>query len=281
MKIRFMDLQFHNECNRSCWFCPPQCKNKPIKKEIMNIQTLNKIIEFINYLEKNNLINGVLSICTNRYNEPFCDYELYIKYIKYLYTKINHKKTVIACNTNGDFINSNIIEDVFNYIHHITISLYDNNLLYAIKFINKNFINKNLIEKYILNKNEYEISFFYKKVKVIIKYNRNETIKKILRSRGSILNSNYTRTKKCDVLGNMLAFDYDGFISPCCDLYRGNKEHKKIFEEININDFENVVLFYKKASESIKDFYEKTLFEQTCKHCSSTKENSMGSEIVL
>ena len=152
MKIRFMDLQFHNECNRSCWFCPPQCKNKPHLKEFMSINTLNRIIDFIKFLDKNNMINGIMSICTNRYNEPFCNKDLYFKYIKHIYEELKNNNVVIGCNTNGDLIDCEIIEYISKYIYHITISLYDLNLLETIKFINKNFKTKSLISNYVINK---------------------------------------------------------------------------------------------------------------------------------
>lgn len=280
MEFRFADLQFHNECNRKCWFCPPQCKNKPKKTLFMEEQTLLRIIDFIKYLDDNKMIDGTMSICTNRYNEPFCYPDLYIKYITIMSERLKDNNAVIGCNTNGDYLNRDIVEQIIKHIHHITISLYDLDLVEAVKFVGDIFKDSSKISNFFIKKETKEIIFEYKKVKVIIKFDRNKTIKDIVRSRGSILQTNYLRNEECSVIGNMFAVDLDGSISPCCDLYKDNIEHKNAFNYININEFNNKDLI-EKIETTFLQFKNKTLCNNSCRHCSSTEENSMGKKIVL
>ena len=280
MKFRFADIQFHNKCNRECWFCPPQCKNKPKKILFMEETTLRRIIDFIKYLDNNKMINGIMSICTNRYNEPFCYPDLYIKYISIISKELKNNNAVIGCNTNGDYLNSDILEKIIEHIHHITVSLYDLDVVGAMKFVSDVFKDLPEITNFFIKKETKEIIFEYKKVNVIIKFNRNKTIKDIVRSRGSILQTNYLRKEKCSVVGNMLAIDLDGSISPCCDLYKDNVEHKNAFDYININEFNNKDLI-EKIETTFLQFKNNTLCNDSCKHCSSTEDNSMGKKIEL
>lgn len=277
MKIRFMDIQFHNHCNRQCWFCPPQAKNRPKEIKYMTEKTLLNVIDFIKKLYNENQIDGILSICTNRYNEPFTEFELYLKYIKILYSQLNHLPIAIACNSNGDLITAEKINLIIPYLHHMTISLYDLNLKEAISYINHIFSDKVFISNYKIDTINSEINFKYHNTLIYIKYNRFKTIKSTVRSRGSILNLNYKRTEYCSVINKMIAIDLNGDISPCCDLYSGNPEHYNIFPSININNSISIVELEKK----LISFYKKTLTLKTCKSCSSTENNSMGSPIKI
>ena len=76
----------------------------------------------------------------------------------------------------------------------------------------------------------------------------------------------------------MVAINYDGTISPCCDLYQDNVEHKDIFPYVNINDFNNED-FINKIDTVFNDFKKLSLYNKTCKNCTSTEYNSIGKHL--
>lgn len=278
MKIRFIDIQFHNVCNRKCWFCPPHTINKVNEYKEMSENTLNRVVGFINYICSNNMIDGKLAMCTNRYNEPFCRTDLYIKNLNILYNSLQKQTVALACNTNGDFLTSHILENIINMLHHITISLYDKNTIESLEYVYKIF-DKAYIKNFFIDKVSKEIRFVYKEKEVFVKINRGYNTDNFVRSRGSILDiGSPIRTEECSVIGKMIAINYDGTISPCCDLYQGNVEHKDVFPYININDFNNED-FINKIDIIFNDFKKRSLHNKTCKNCTSTEYNSMGEHL--
>lgn len=256
-KIKYIDIQPFNYCNLSCWFCPPHNLYKEHNYKELNDITLKNFINLINYLKNNNLIEENVKICCNRYCEPFYNIEKIIK----IYEEI--KKTLPNCyfeiTTNSLLINKKKIDLIKKYNINIIINFYDKkNLKEILFFLKENFDKVNNFKKFTYF--NLKISIINDKKKILIEQN-------LLKDRGGILKlNNNIRNTNCNIKNNILAIDYDGYISPCCDLYKKNKEHKSEYY-LNLNNL--------KIENFLEDFYEqnKKINFNFCKNCIADLNN--------
>jgi hypothetical protein len=239
--IRFIDLQFNNFCNKSCSFCPPQSIYKEKKFKKMSDSTFNNIIKIIKEgLEKNKIAKNV-RICTNRYWEPLSDVDGLIE-------KTNKIKEIlpdslINLQSNGILFNEKIKEKLQNSkIDELELNLYNYDLAKTFEFIKKYF---NECEILNINKSKNRIVLKNKKNKWYLFWDKDSFLKTEgnVKNRGSVLLDIYNkeRVENCYIPYNILTFEYDGTLMPCCDVYSKVPLHNDcIYGNVNNITFDEI-----------------------------------------
>jgi len=186
--LAIIELNIAEACNRRCSFCP-RSENYPNLKKYMSLDTVENIIK--NCLEYN--YAGAISIAG--FGEPFLNKNI-IETIKKIKSSLKNFTYII---TNGDFINKDNVNKLFNFgLDLLVVSCYDE--------ATYNKCNSIL--------NEYKDKYFLKKLwgnehQLIVNNNFNNragTVKKIV----SIL-----KQKECYFPFYHLFIDWDGKVLLC------------------------------------------------------------------
>lgn len=209
---RIIEIEINSECNRKCDWCPN--KYYPREKQFLHKYFLQK---FLYQLQKYNF-NGVFSF--SRYNEPFIYPEKLDSYIRIV--KNFFPKNKIVCNTNGDFITQDIIENTL--IDELTIMHYDKDLNQTILIEKDN-------GKKILHVQNWDS---------MIKTDRGGVLKKYQREK---------RIKPCYEPKYFLGINVDGTVSPCCNI-RSDIQKDYIIGDIKKDSLEEIAARGKKFAEA-------------------------------
>lgn len=230
--LRLIEIELFSYCNRKCRWCSNCLIDRTFFSKL-NEKTFISLLEDL----KNYGYKGVFSF--SRYNEPFANFELFNNRLKIL--KTYFPKNKLVCNSNGDYITKEIIKDML--IDELTIMDYDNKpkeiLLEKLK--NLGVINIKEIDNFLIGVYENKKIMYY-----------SEWLNKgHITDRGGVL-TNYSkciRDYPCYEPQYFLGINYDGTVSPCCNIRNDIDKHKPyIFGNINEQKLSNIL----KSSKYIK-----------------------------
>lgn len=231
--LRLVEIELFNYCNRNCKWCPNsfidrKSNFKEIKDDILH--SLIKELKECKY-------NGPITF--SRYNEPLSNLKILNKRLKQI-RKILSKNKLIT-NSNGDFLEQ---IDFGNFIiDELTIMDYDNKgLMWCVKRLTKLEVDIKIVNyPYIYGvKNNTEILY-------VIDWPKTRNIT----DRGGSLKeySKHIRTKECLEPIYFVGINYDGTVSPCCNIRNDVEDHKKyILGDLHRNSLREI-LSSRKAKE--------------------------------
>lgn len=201
-KLRLVEIELFSYCNRKCVWCPNSYVDRQSHKTYIDVNVLCNLLQ---ELKKNNF-NGAISF--SRYNEPFSDFAT-LQQSCMIIEKFLPKVKLVS-NTNGDYINKDIIQDMF--IDELTIMDYDNK--------GRNFVLQKLIDWGLNNIKEFNHYFVaqYRGKKILYYYSWLEEAK--ISDRGGNLQdwSLQKRENPCYEPLFFIGINYDGTVSPCCNV---------------------------------------------------------------
>ncbi len=221
--LRLIEIELFSYCNRKCSWCP----NFIIDRST-NVNQQYDINSLIGELYNNNY-KGYISF--SRYNEPFYDANILNETILKFKEKLPY--CTYISNTNGDFLNKNILQSC--ELDEITIMDYDNKgFSYAISKMDILGIKFEKFESNIIYGQCNDIKVCY-----YTNFNLNYNIS----SRGGFLSQyNNVRTDICDEPKYFIGINYDGSVSPCCNVRNDIDEHKNyIIGNLNNSSLINIL----------------------------------------
>lgn len=234
-QIRLIEIELHSFCNRKCNWCP----NKDIDRthiQWLDDKVFKKLI--------NEIIEYKGAITFSRYNEPLShDIEEHLRIIK---NKIDCK---LVTNTNGDFLKT-----IPPLLDEITIMNYDNipkeECLARLKKIGCGI--------YEIQDDYIYASKGKQKYCYVLRWPG-----RTITDRGGVLKeySSNIRTTSCKEPTHFVGINYDGTVSPCCNIRNDVEEHKPyILGDLHNNSLEEI--FMSPKAIMFRDKCAKGIFEE-------------------
>lgn len=225
-KIRLVEIELFSYCNRACDWCPNrEIDRKKVNKEIDD----NIFFALLESLKKNKYKNP---ITFSRYNEPLAYDKILKKRISTIKKYLPNNKMIT--NTNGDFLNNEVLNGL--EIDELTVMDYDDlgieGCREKLQLVGAEIINENYPYIYAKRKNM-EILYF-------IDWKKN----RLITDRGGILKelSIKKRTKICLEPSYFVGINYDGTVSPCCNIRNDIESNKKyIIGDLHDNSLEEIL----------------------------------------
>jgi MoaA/NifB/PqqE/SkfB family radical SAM enzyme len=199
-ETRLIEIELHSYCNRKCSWCP----NREISRTELKWLSMKVFWKLVDEIKD---YKGAITF--SRYNEPLSqDIEEHLQFIK---DKVDCK---LVTNTNGDFINN-----IPKLLDEITIMNYDN--LPAEQCISKLIsmgCNIDEITEDYIYASRFEQKFCY-----VIRWPG-----RTITDRGGFMKeySKEVRTTPCMEPTYFVGINYDGTVSPCCNIRNDIEEHK-------------------------------------------------------
>lgn len=223
--LHLIEIELFSYCNRKCIWCP----NNHIDRT--QIQYLNQslLIQLIDELKKNNYQNY---ISFSRYNEPLSQIAIFKAQVAYIKSQL--PDATLVTNTNGDFLFKESLNGLF--IDELTIMDYDNRgLEFCVDKLRE-------CECEIL-----EISYPY----IYAQYNTMKILYYVdwpkhsqINDRGGSLTqySVEQRNRPCFEPMYFIGVNYDGTLSPCCNIRNDITKHQNyIFGNLQNNSLNDVL----------------------------------------
>lgn len=252
--LRLVEIELWSYCNRQCSWCPNSFIDRHSETKYINEKIFKHIIETL----KINNYNGYITF--SRYNEPLAYPDTLNKVCKYIKRELPN--CILVTNTNGDYLSKEIIQSL--NIDELSIMDYNNKgmqlcieelLKYGCK-----------IDKIVNN----FIYGHYKNMKILYYVDWKNNC--IPGNRGGILPFNMPiRTYPCYEPKYFIGINYDGTVSPCCnirnDIY---KQKKYIIGDLNKESLYSILK--SKTRKNIIDFCQNTDFSpcSPCYRCTNT-----------
>ena len=236
--LKIIEIELFSFCNRKCSWCP---NGKLIDRHSFNQYLDKKLLK--NFLIELNEFNyyGVFSF--SRYNEPFYDFNYFQECLSLIKEYFPYNKLVT--NTNGDFLTK---EKIFlTKIDELTIMDYDCK--------GKEWVLSRLKEWDVSDIIEYENYFVGVVNNTTILYYWDWPKVGVISDRGGNLKeySLEIRDYPCFEPFRFLGINYDGTISPCCNIRNDSLNQKDyIFGNLNTQNLKQIL-----TSNSFKDFKSK------------------------
>jgi len=234
--VCIINIETSTYCNRMCTYCPNSIYDRS-KQKYISSQSWNRLLsDLID-------IKYCSTISLNQYNEPLAD--------KYLFDKISQLKnelpnSFIKFNSNGDFINSEILDRLVESGNNaIFITLHTNNWeIYKDDLKKKQFetfykkIGKDLNFETIIPNTMIQSEFYHKGMRVLVMANN---WSKYGNNRSGIISelSIQNRINPCVRPFRELTVAHDGFVYPCCQFFPDIKGNNKF----RVGNVENDGLF--------------------------------------
>lgn len=230
--LDFIEIETSKKCNRKCKWCPVGIYGDRNEQQLMNWELFQKIIRDlveINY-------SGVVAL--HNYNEPLLNDRL-IQEISYIKTNLTEVRVSIF--TNGDYVNSEKIDDLRNSgLDSLRITVYPNSLgvtpdnVYIYKWLARKGLNSFTWEQHIMPDNKgISASSNYRGMEIKIinpnLYSYN--------TRANVFQFSQVPFRKspCTITSTSAAIDYLGRFKMCCNVYPELTKHKKYLIG-NMND---------------------------------------------
>lgn len=255
-ELKIIEIELFSFCNRRCQWCPNgKLIDRHSNNSYLDIDILKSFLQKL----KDYNYSGVFSF--SRYNEPFSNFSYFQEILKLIKEYFPYNKLV--SNTNGDYLNSQIVQDTL--IDELTIMDYDCH--------GKDWCYNKLLSYKIDNIIEYD-SYFLGEInnkKIVYYWNWPEN--GVISDRGGNL-SDYSTEKRdypCFEPFRFLGLNYDGTLSPCCNIRNDcDKQKNFILGDLNNNTLEEILL-----SENFKNFKMKIItgnYDETmpCFYCNNT-----------
>lgn len=215
--LRLIELELHSYCNRKCDWCPNSYIDRKSKTEWLDYNIFISLLEEL----KANGYCGKFSF--SRYNEPFSNPEELrgaMQLVKHYFPS-----TTIVSNTNGDYINEDIIKNM--EVDELTIMDYD--------YKGRNYVLQKMRSwnlKCIQEFSHYFVATHGDK-KILYYYSWLEKAK--ISDRGGNLKdwSLQKRDYPCKEPLFFIGINYDGTVSPCCNVRNDCKNRNYILGDLN------------------------------------------------
>lgn len=217
--LRLIEIELHEYCNRKCKWCP----NSFIDRIGHTKLDKNIYINLIKELKDNNYIGA---ISYSRYNEPLAEIDMLKEYTKL--TKELLPNVKLVSNTNGDYISKENLEGL--YIDELTIMDYDNKGMYkCIKNLEDAGVTIDNIEGHYINGHFNNIKIMYFVEWPTYGY---------IGNRGGSLGNYFreARTEPCNEPKYFVGVDFNGAITPCCEVRSDNITHQSMIQGYLLED---------------------------------------------
>lgn len=222
--MRLVELELWSYCNRKCFWCPNNFIDRQNNK-FMNKNIFMKIIQSLKEMNYDKYITF------SRYNEPFAFPVLFHMTCEYIKKELPN--CTLVTNTNGDYLTPEIIQSCL--IDELTIMDYDNKGLEncLARLISWGCDIDRIANKYIYA--------HYQSMKIL--YYINWTDNYTPGNRGGILPINSPiRRFSCLEPQYFIGINYDGTISPCCNIRNDIGKHKKyIVGDLNKDSLKQIL----------------------------------------
>lgn len=224
--LKLVEIELSSYCNRKCDWCP----NKLIDRYSFN-QFLDAdiLVSLLKELSENNY-KGAITFSRN--NEPMAVIEYFKEKVSMIKKTLPNNKLIT--NTNGDFLTKENLEGL--EIDELSIMDYD--CIGEDKCIDK-------LEKagVSIDKIEYPYIYgHYNKMLILLVIDWKKVWK--IADRGGILReySKKIRTLPCKEPFFFVGVNYDGTISPCCNIRSDEPKHKKfLLGDLKENNLETIL----------------------------------------
>lgn len=224
-QFRLIEIELFSYCNRKCDWCP----NKEIDRTKFYGMEIDIFYNLLNEI-KNNNYKGPITF--SRYNEPMSYIDLFKTRLEEIKKMLPDNKLIT--NTNGDFITKENLDGLL--IDELTIMDYDqkgidwckNKLISVGAEIIK--IEKNYI--------------YAQREEMKILYYTNWQDFRVISDRGGFLKdlSSIVRTNECNEPKYFIGINYDGTISPCCNIRNDIENHKEyILGDLHENSLKDIL----------------------------------------
>lgn len=225
--IYLIEIELFSYCNRQCNWCPNKQIDRLSQCNYLDLNILERLLQELkeaNYLGK---------FSFSRYNEPFSQWEYFEQCLSLI--KGYFPYATLVTNTNGDYLNKDIIQKTL--INELTIMDYDCR--------GKDWCIHKLREWNIQNIQEYENYLLGVIDNKKILYYPNWPQVANISDRGGILNeySQTIRNYPCFEPFHFLGINYDGTVSPCCNIRNDNISHQPyILGSLKNNTLKDILL---------------------------------------
>lgn len=218
--LKIIEIELFSFCNRRCSWCP---NGKLIDRHSFNSYLDIEILrQFLETLRKYEYL-GIFSF--SRYNEPFSDFDIFQERLALVREYFPYAKLV--SNTNGDYLTKEKVHNTL--INELSIMDYDCK--------GAEWCYQRLVEWEVENIIQYENYWVGNIGEKIILYYWNWPKSGVISDRGGNL-KNYSleqRTDPCFEPFRFLGINYDGSISPCCNI-RNDSDSQKDFIYGNLKE---------------------------------------------
>lgn len=233
--LKIIEIELFSFCNRRCSWCPNgSLIDRHTENNFLDIDVLKKLLqELVDYE-----YGGVFSF--SRYNEPFSYFEQFQEYLKIIREYFPYAKFV--SNTNGDYLNKEKIN--LSLIDEISVMDYDCK--------GQEWCYKQLLDWEVTNIIQYDNYYVGSLNEKQILYYWDWPKSGIISDRGGNL-KNYSITERkdpCFEPFHFIGVNYDGTVSPCCNIRNDSLAQKEyVFGDLNNNTLQQILL-----SNKAKDF---------------------------
>ncbi len=220
-----IEIEIFSFCNRICWFCPNSFIDRRQTNIILPEEKYLKIIAELAEIDYSGYITY------SRYNEPTSKKDIFLTRLQQARQQL--PKSKLKTNTNGDYITTSYIEDLYNSgLNELYIQQYDSN---------KEGFNHEKIHDLIKKKLEkiglpfqktteiyngrIEYSIEYKDMIIHLRA-RNFLLDGSSRGNTVPIGEDYVRTQRCLQPSQNMYIDYNGSIMICCALRSDIGHHK-------------------------------------------------------
>lgn len=251
--LRLVEIELWNYCNRKCPWCP----NHFIDRQT-EIYFLDKTIfkDVINTLKQLNY-SGYITF--SRYNEPLAFPN--VLHMACSYIKRELPNCTLVTNTNGDYLTQGIIESLL--IDELSIMDYDNRGMDQCK---NRLIELNCVITEISGNFIYA---YHDDMKILYYVNWKDNYTPGNRG-GSLQIEEPIRDYLCMEPQYFIGINYDGTVSPCCNIRNDyGKHHPFILGDLHEDCLMSILLSMKRYN--FINYCEKAIFNETspCYKCSN------------
>ena len=251
-QLRIVEIELFSYCNRTCDWCP----NKYINRRTWQYLDLDLLSNVLFELSQHNY-SGVFSF--SRYNEPFADYERLSAATSMIQEMFPCNRLV--SNTNGDYLTEDILQNTL--IDELTIMDYDCK--------GREWVRSRLQNWHCENICEYDKYFTAIKSNTKILYYPNWPELSRISDRGGELSkysSNGTRNDPCYEPQYFCGINYDGTVSPCCNVRNDGSNAPLILGDLHQDSLERILTNDKATA--FRQSCKQSHFPMFCQHCSNS-----------
>lgn len=260
--LRLVEIELFSYCNRKCIWCPNHTIDRYSETKYIDDNILKNLIHSL----KNINYSGYITF--SRYNEPLAHIDILNQVCEYLKQELPN--CTLVTNTNGDYLNANVISQL--YIDELSIMDYDNR---GIDYCLNRLKTWNCIIDEINNNFIYA---HYNNMKILYYTNWRDNYTPGNRG-GYLPMEELIRDYPCTEPLYFIGINYDGTVSPCCNIRNDINSHKSfILGDLHEQSLEEIINSSKRAE--IIDYCTKANFEpdSPCYKCSNkggryTREN--------
>ena len=251
--LRLVELELWSYCNRKCIWCPNSFIDRKFNTNYIDANIFKNLIQSL----KDMNYSGYITF--SRYNEPLAYVNALNDACKYIKQELPN--CTLITNTNGDFLSSDIIHNL--QIDELSIMDYDNKgMQFCVDKLNSWHCE---IDEIVNN----FIYAHYENMKILyyVDWKNNYTPGN---RGGSLPIEEPIRNYPCTEPLYFIGVNYDGTISPCCNIRNDIGSHKSfILGDLHEQNLEEIINSSKRAG--IINYCKKAKFEPNspCYKCSN------------